>query len=65
MMPENMIEKMLESILPLKFDFNIELVFPDKEEAKHNLQGEIFTSKLKGDPIKRLVIAIKLPEAEG
>jgi len=65
MMPPDIGKRMLEAMLPLKFDLKIELVFPDKEIVEHHLQGDVFTSKLKGETEKRIFIALKLPEDEG
>jgi len=61
MMPEDIGKMMLEAMLPLKFDVKIKLTTTDKEDLEHHLQGDVFTSKLKGETEDRIFIAIKLP----
>lgn len=62
MMPEDLVKMMLQTMLPLKFETNITITYPDKEESIITLQGDIFQSKLKGETEKRVFIALKLGE---
>jgi len=62
MMPEGIIEMMLQSILPFKFDMKIRMTAKDKEDLEFNLKGDVFTSRLKGDPKDRIFIALEIPE---
>jgi len=63
MIPEDLIKMMLLQMLPLKFDTKIKLTYPDKEEIELALQGDVFTTKMKGETEDRIIIALKLPEA--
>lgn len=64
MMPEDMMKIMLQGLLPLKFETQIKITYPDKEESVINLRGDVFQRKLKGETEKRIIIALKLKEAE-
>lgn len=60
MMPEDMLKILFQGLLPLKFETQIKITYPDKEESMINLQGDVFQSKLKGETEKRIFIALKL-----
>ncbi|MBA7493948.1 hypothetical protein ES702_04514 [subsurface metagenome] len=62
MSQEEMINMMLQKMLPFKFDIKITLTHKDKEDLEFNLIGDIFQSKLQGED--RIFIALKPPERD-